>query len=68
MSENMALYLVVFVSGEVSGVSFTDNTTGRFEWGTPQRFFDELNKEFNTDEMKMLNQTIGEVFKRVARL
>ena len=27
-------------------MSFTDNTTGAFEWGTPQRFFDELNREF----------------------
>ena len=26
--------------------SFTDNTTGKFEWGTPQRFFDELHREF----------------------
>lgn len=28
-------------------MSFTDNTTGRYEWGTPQRFFDELNAEFH---------------------
>ena len=28
-------------------MSFTDNTTGKYEWGTPQRFFDELNAEFN---------------------
>lgn len=26
---------------------FTDNTTGRYEWGTPQRLFDELHAEFN---------------------
>lgn len=25
---------------------FTDNTTGRYEWGTPQRFFAELDREF----------------------
>jgi site-specific DNA-methyltransferase (adenine-specific) len=34
----------VFVG--VHKMSFTDNTTGKFEWGTPQRFFDELNLEF----------------------
>ncbi|HJS81345.1 MAG TPA: DNA N-6-adenine-methyltransferase [Nitrososphaera sp.] len=28
-------------------MSFTDNTTGKYEWGTPQRFFDELDKEFS---------------------
>ena len=28
-------------------MSFTDNTTGKYEYGTPQRFFDELNREFN---------------------
>jgi len=26
---------------------FTDNTTGEYEWGTPQRLFDELHREFN---------------------
>jgi site-specific DNA-methyltransferase (adenine-specific) len=25
----------------------TDNTTGNYEWGTPQRLFDELHREFN---------------------
>jgi phage N-6-adenine-methyltransferase len=28
-------------------MSFTDNTTGKYEWGTPQRLFDELNEEFH---------------------
>lgn len=28
-------------------VSFTDNTTGKSEWGTPQRLFDELDREFH---------------------
>ena len=32
---------------EKKKMSFTDNTTGKYEWGTPQRFFDELNSEFN---------------------
>ena len=27
-------------------MSFTDNTTGEYEHGTPQRLFDELNEEF----------------------
>ncbi len=27
--------------------SFTDNTTGDYEHGTPQRLFDELNEEFH---------------------
>lgn len=27
-------------------MSFTDNTTGKYEWETPQYLFDELNKEF----------------------
>ena len=30
-----------------SGASFTDNTTGKYEWGTPQRLFDELDREFH---------------------
>lgn len=29
-----------------AAVSVTDNTTGRYEWETPQRLFDELNNEF----------------------
>ena len=28
-------------------VAFTDNTTGKYEWGTPQRLFDELDREFH---------------------
>ena len=26
-------------------MSFTDNTTGKYEYGTPQRFFDELENQ-----------------------
>ncbi len=28
-------------------MSFTDDTTGKSEWGTPQRLFDELDREFH---------------------
>lgn len=28
-------------------MSFTDNTTGKYEWETPQRLFDELDREFS---------------------
>jgi phage N-6-adenine-methyltransferase len=28
-------------------MSFTDNTTGKYEWETPVRFFEELDREFH---------------------
>ena len=28
-------------------MSFTDNTTGRYEWETPPEFFESVNSEFN---------------------